>query len=283
MEEPNYYAIIPASVRYDKNLLKGSTLLYGEITALSNKKGFCWASDSYFAELYGVDKRSIQRWLSSLEDNGYIKRIVERDGKQIKNRFIKLCDKNVTTLTTKTSYPTDKNVTTPTDKNVRENNTSINTTNNNTSRFESVWELYPKKAGKSNAKKAFDKAVKSGVSVELIKQKIGEYNQQIAFKKTDRQYIKNGSTWFNQAGWEDEYETGNQVKSTKSAKTTSDPVQFNNRYDTVKDQYIKKFGYGDMPLPTMMPAPDNTHAWELLMAGDDELLNKLKEVVERNV
>lgn len=283
MEEPNYYAIIPASVRYDKNLLKGSTLLYGEITALSNKKGFCWASDSYFAELYGVDKRSIQRWLSSLEDNGYIKRIVERDGKQIKNRFIKLCDKNVTTLTTKTSYPSDKNVSTPSDKNVRENNTSINTTNNNTSRFESVWELYPKKSGKSNAKKAFDKAVKSGVSVELIKRKIGEYNQQIAFKKTDRQYIKNGSTWFNQAGWEDEYETGNPVKSTKAAKVTSDPVQFNNRYDTVKDQYIKKFGYGDMPLPTMMPAPDNTRAWELLMAGDDELLNKLKEVVERNV
>ena len=73
------------------------------------------------------------------------------------------------------------------------------------------------------------------------------------------------------------------AKPVKSAKTTSDPVQFNNRYDTVKDQYIKKFGYGDMPLPTMMPAPDNTHAWELLMAGDDELLNKLKEVVERNV
>lgn len=73
------------------------------------------------------------------------------------------------------------------------------------------------------------------------------------------------------------------AKPVKTAKTTSDPVQFNNRYDTVKDQYIKKFGYGDMPLPTMMPAQDNTHAWELLMAGDDELLNKLKEVVERNV
>lgn len=73
------------------------------------------------------------------------------------------------------------------------------------------------------------------------------------------------------------------AKPVKAAKTTSDPVQFNNRYDTVKDQYIKKFGYGDMPLPTMMPAPDNTHAWELLMAGDDKLLNKLKEVVERNV
>ncbi|MCK8628154.1 helix-turn-helix domain-containing protein, partial [Fructobacillus cardui] len=131
-EQPNYYAIIPASVRYDKNLLKGSVLLYGEITALSNQKGYCWASDGYFAELYGVDKRSIQRWLSSLEENGYITRIVQKDGKKIVSRSIKLGDKNVSNLVTKTSYPTDKNVTTPTDKNVRENNTSINTTNNNT-------------------------------------------------------------------------------------------------------------------------------------------------------
>lgn len=225
MEEPNYYAIIPASVRYDKNLLKGSTLLYGEITALSNKKGFCWASDSYFAELYGVDKRSIQRWLSSLEDNGYIKRIVERDGKQIKNRFIKLCDKNVTTLTTKTSYPTDKNVTTPSDKNVRENNTSINTTNNNTTNtntayFEECWKMYPRKKGsKESARRSFNKAIKSGVTVELIKSKIEEYKQEIAYKHTQEQYIKHGSTWFNQAGWQDEYETGNKPQKDLSKMT----------------------------------------------------------------
>lgn len=225
MEEPNYYAIIPASVRYDKNLIKGSTLLYGEITALSNQKGFCWASDNYFAELYGVDKRSIQRWLSSLEENGYIQRIVEREGKQIKNRYIKICDKNVSTLTTKTSYPSDKNVVTPSDKNVRENNTSINTTNNNTTNtntayFEECWKMYPRKKGsKESAKRSFNKAIKSGVTVELIKSKIEEYKQEIAYKHTQEQYIKHGSTWFNQAGWQDEYETGNKPQKDLSKMT----------------------------------------------------------------
>ena len=36
-EKPNYYAIIPANVRYDNELRANEKLLYGEITALSSK------------------------------------------------------------------------------------------------------------------------------------------------------------------------------------------------------------------------------------------------------
>lgn len=36
-EQPNYYAIILASVRYDNTLKFAEKLLYGEITALANK------------------------------------------------------------------------------------------------------------------------------------------------------------------------------------------------------------------------------------------------------
>ena len=39
----NYYAIIPAKVRYDKNLKPAEKILYGELTALSNKNGYCHA------------------------------------------------------------------------------------------------------------------------------------------------------------------------------------------------------------------------------------------------
>ena len=35
----NYYAIIPATVRYSKELKANEKLLYGEITSLSNKNG----------------------------------------------------------------------------------------------------------------------------------------------------------------------------------------------------------------------------------------------------
>lgn len=76
-EDPNYYAIIPSEVRYDKSLKPNEKLLYGEISALANKMGVCFASNSYFSELYDVDKSTISRWITNLEKNGYIKRVIK--------------------------------------------------------------------------------------------------------------------------------------------------------------------------------------------------------------
>lgn len=65
--KPNFYAIIPAPVRYNKNLPMGAILLYGEITALSNAEGYCWASNAWFADNFNVSKRTVQNWLRALE------------------------------------------------------------------------------------------------------------------------------------------------------------------------------------------------------------------------
>ncbi|MBS4061165.1 MAG: helix-turn-helix domain-containing protein [Bacteroidetes bacterium] len=72
MESPNYYAIIPAKVRYDENLTPNVKLFYGEITALSNKEKRCFASNKYFAKLYNVSERSITNWIAQLVKYGYI-------------------------------------------------------------------------------------------------------------------------------------------------------------------------------------------------------------------
>tara|TARA_R110002020_G_scaffold101523_9_gene239092 strand:- start:3594 stop:4187 length:594 start_codon:yes stop_codon:yes gene_type:complete len=115
MEKPNYYAIIPAKVRYS-NLKPNAKLLYGEITALSGKTGYCFASNNYFAELYNVNKNTISRWISDLKRLGFITIVIERDSK---NQIIKRC----LGIVQKVDNPIDEKVT--------GNNTSINNTSNN--------------------------------------------------------------------------------------------------------------------------------------------------------
>ena len=94
-EKPNYYAIIPAEVRYSKALTPNAKLLYAEITALCNMNGKCTASTEYFCRLYEVSRGAVQNWLKMLDDNGYIQRtVIYRQGsKEILSRSIKLVDK----------------------------------------------------------------------------------------------------------------------------------------------------------------------------------------------
>lgn len=119
-EKPNYYAIIPANVRYDKKLKAMERLLYAEITALCNKEGYCWATNSYFANLYETAKETISRYISHLVVCGYIKtKIIKNDKNGIEKRIIQI------------SRGIDETVMPPIDETVKENNININNTSNN--------------------------------------------------------------------------------------------------------------------------------------------------------
>lgn len=227
-EEPNYYAIIPANIRYDEDLIQGSKLLYGEITALSNQKGFCWANDMYFANLYKVSKKTIQTWLKSLEVRGYLTReVIYKEGSnEIVSRYIRLC-----------AYPSNENVHTPMHEKVRDNNTSINTTINNTSNknilsssdeqddtpnlketnldklktdFELIWTEYPKNRRKDKQKcfTRYKNALKDGDSHEDILAGLMRYKKEISNKQTANEFIRLSSTWFNNKNWNDDYDIG---------------------------------------------------------------------------
>lgn len=193
MSEKNkksYYAIIPANVRYDKELTANSKLLYGEITALCNEKGYCWAGDTYFTNLYGVSKSTIQRWFKQLEDKGYIyRKVIYEDGtRKIKHRYTYLWD-----------YPIPKNETTPIPKNGVDNNTLYNTTVNNTKEysafFEKVWKLYPNKRGKGRVSVTQKKKL-CKVVYEELKRCIERYIKDLEKDKNWRN-PQNGSTFFN--------------------------------------------------------------------------------------
>nr|DAR94698.1 MAG TPA: replisome organizer protein [Caudoviricetes sp.] len=142
MEAPGYYGILPANVRYDKNLKPMEKIMYSELTALSSKNGYCNATNSYFAELYEVNKNTVSLWIGDLEKAGYIKTklIYEPGTKNIKERRIYIADpitKNNDIYHEKEVDPITKNNDTPITKNREDNNTSINntrliiTTNNN--------------------------------------------------------------------------------------------------------------------------------------------------------
>ena len=70
MDKPGYWAVIPATVRYDPALPPNAKLLYGEITALSNAKGYCYAQNRYFSALFGLSDRSVCRLLAALAKGG---------------------------------------------------------------------------------------------------------------------------------------------------------------------------------------------------------------------
>lgn len=91
-QQPNYYAIISAEVRYDKNLTANSKLLYAEITALLNMNGECFATNKYFSKLYGKSIVTISKWISELISNGYVSSIYtyKLGTKEIDRRYLSI-------------------------------------------------------------------------------------------------------------------------------------------------------------------------------------------------
>ena len=100
----------------------------------------------------------------------------------------------------------------PIEEKLKENNTRFNTTRENNikriyiSEFLELWTLYPNKKGKEKALSAYIKARESGTEKETVEKGIKDYAKECELKGREKDYIKYGSTWFNQHGWEDEYD-----------------------------------------------------------------------------
>ena len=121
-DKPNYYSILPATVRYDKDLTDKAKLIYSEITSLANKTGECWVSNEYLMNLFNTSSRTINRIIKQLKEKQYIniEYIHNGSSKEIEKRIIKILGGDKNDITSCQNCPEG------TDKNVAENNKYIN-------------------------------------------------------------------------------------------------------------------------------------------------------------
>lgn len=61
-----------ADVRYDSRLSSTAKVLMVEISALTNKEGYAWATNQYFAETFNISKSQVSRIVRQLAECGYI-------------------------------------------------------------------------------------------------------------------------------------------------------------------------------------------------------------------
>ena len=100
----NYMAWLPYPVRHARNVSAAAKLLYAELTTFTDKKASTRVKNAELCELFGVDERSISRWLIELEKAQFIE--VFRSGPE---RIVTLVFDRKSTPTN-LSGKTDKNV-----------------------------------------------------------------------------------------------------------------------------------------------------------------------------
>lgn len=224
-----YYAIIPADVRYDPDLKPNAKLLYGELTSLCNQKGYCWATNEHFSELYGLSVGTVSRLISQLEAKGYIRCEMAATEKGSERRIYAgvfvvepgggIDEKRKTPIDENVKGGIDEKRKGGLDENVKQNNKIINNKNTplppkggrarNTcvpkyraDWFERFWALYPRKTNRLRAVQAWDKLKPD---LELCKIMSQALKAQINMPQwSDPQHIPHPSTWLNGARWMDE-------------------------------------------------------------------------------
>ena len=201
----SYYAIIPANVRYDKDLPANAKLLYGEITALCNEKGYCWATNDYFANLYGVSKTSISKWVSALVKKGYISNdLIYKEGtKQIDERYLRIVNE-----------PIKQKLNTPIENKLKDNITLSNNTINNKNNNSATAPMY---FSNENLNTLFTeflemrkklKAVNSERAINMLINKLNKYDDITKIKMLENSILNS---------WKDVY----QLKGTASTKNAN--------------------------------------------------------------
>jgi len=242
-EKPNYYAILPAQIRYDKNISNFAKILYSELTALSNKEGYCWASNKYFSDLYGVTTKTVSNTINGLKDKGYIVIQMQYEGKQIIRRIISIYVN--TPMEEKVKDTGEEKVKGGIEEKVKDNTTSVNTTSKNiyvrnNEEFEEFWKgIKARKINKEKCKNYYRKITDSITCQELI----DKYNYLISNTK-DLHFVVHPERWLRDKRWDDEVLTEDKhvyISQPEESDSPLDEDYFNKKIKEEKNPAMVDF------------------------------------------
>lgn len=88
-----YYSIIPATILYNRDLKANQKILYAVITSLSNKEGYCFASNKYLADKLNVGANTVSGWITDLRRKNLVQvELIRNDKQEIIQRRIYIKD-----------------------------------------------------------------------------------------------------------------------------------------------------------------------------------------------
>ena len=68
----NEYCKIPKLVKSNKHICSNAKLLYGDISLLCHKNGYCYATNKFLSNSLGLTPRTITRLIKELKDENLI-------------------------------------------------------------------------------------------------------------------------------------------------------------------------------------------------------------------
>jgi hypothetical protein len=204
-----WYAVVPSEILSNKELSSSEKLLIGIFISLSNKTGYCFASNQYISETLGVSNAYVRTLIKQLESKKIITReSVSKNDIEIGSRTIRLADlklmkEDLDEGGVIAGYQGgDSGVAGGVIAGYHHNNKVNNKENNKvniiTERFEEFWEVYGKKVGKEKAKSKWLKLTESEKDLVLLA--IPKYKT----LRPDPTFRKDPERYLMHRVWEDE-------------------------------------------------------------------------------
>lgn len=216
------WAILPAAVRYDKHLPANAKLIYAEIAAKINEEGYCFASNSYFAERFGLKEDTVSGLVRRLADAEYISIDLDSSRQNRDKRRVYLTGKPYD-FTGGIGFKSDTGFKpgTVSDLNpgpIENNNIKINPPKPPKGprrekkqcewmpeMFERFWQRYPRGEAKGDARAAWDKLKPDMDTIWKMSEAL---NRQLMTEDWQRGIgIPYACRWISKRRWEDEEKT----------------------------------------------------------------------------